>query len=136
MTAMQNHLLVETIENLSKEMREMQTTINSLAMNLNTVRYQNHELKARHQRIAKHLLRIGSSQVQVRSNHRTSPATTVKKVPQTNKRQTTTQSKTSKQKQADNQLGGRLVGQDTWATVAKQGKAMKENPTIPAKRIE
>jgi archaellum component FlaC len=62
MTSMQNHLLVETIENLSKEIREMHTTISSLAMNLNTVRNQNQKLKASHQRMEKHLLQIGSSQ--------------------------------------------------------------------------
>jgi regulator of replication initiation timing len=52
---MQNNLLVETIENLSQEIREMYTTIKSLAMNLNTVCNQNQELKASHQRTRKTL---------------------------------------------------------------------------------
>jgi hypothetical protein len=60
-TSMQNHLLVETIENLSKEMREMHTTINFLAMNLNTLCNRQHKLKASHQRMEKRLLQIGSS---------------------------------------------------------------------------
>jgi TolA-binding protein len=136
MTSMQNHLLVETIENLSKEMREMHTTINSLAMNLNTVHNQNHELKAGHQRMEKHLLRIGSSQAQARSNDITSPATNANRVPQTNKRDTSTQPKASEETQADNQPGVLPVGQDRWATVAKKGKAVKENNNTPAKRMK
>jgi hypothetical protein len=59
---MQNNLLLETIENLSKKIREMHTTLNSLAMNRNTVCNQNQERKASHQRMEKHILRIGSSQ--------------------------------------------------------------------------
>jgi hypothetical protein len=136
MNSMQNNLLIETIENLSKEIREMHTTINSLATNLNTVRNQNQELKASHQRMEKHILRIGSSQAQARSNETTSPATNANKVPQTNKRQTTTQPKTGGETQADSQPGVLPVGQDTWATVAKKGKAVKENPNTPAKRME
>jgi hypothetical protein len=75
MTSMQNNLLVETIENLGTEIRERHTTINYRAMNLNTVRKQNHERKASHQRMEKQLLRIGSSQAQARSNDTTAPAT-------------------------------------------------------------
>jgi hypothetical protein len=44
--------------------------------------------------------------------------------------------KTSRETQTDNQPGVLLVGQDTWATVAKKGKAVKENPNTPAKRME
>jgi hypothetical protein len=128
--------LVETIENLSTEMQGMHTTINSLAMNLNTIRNQNHDLKASHQRMAKLLLRIESSQAQAHSNDTTSPATNANKVSQTNKRQTTTQAETSGETQADNQRGVLPVGQDTWATVAKKGKAVKGNPNSPAKRME
>jgi hypothetical protein len=84
----------------------------------------------------KHLLRIGSSQAQARSNDTTSPATNGNKVSHSNKRQTTTHPKTSRETKADNQPGVLLVGQDTWAIVAKKGKAMKENPNTPAKRIE
>jgi hypothetical protein len=136
MTFMQNNLLVETIGNLSKEIREMHTTINSRAVNLNAVHNQNHKLKASHQRMEKHLLQIGSSQVQARSNNPTSPTTNANKVPQTNKRQTTTQPKTCGETQADNKPGVLPVGQDTWATVGKKGKAVKENPNTPAKRMD
>jgi prefoldin subunit 5 len=56
MSSMQHNLLVETIEKLRKEMGEMHTTINSLVTYLNTVRNQNQELKASHQRMEKHIL--------------------------------------------------------------------------------
>jgi prefoldin subunit 5 len=59
MTSMQSNRVVEAIENLSKEIHEMHTTINSLTINLNTVRNQHHELKASQQRLEKHLLRNG-----------------------------------------------------------------------------
>jgi TolA-binding protein len=93
MTSMQNNLLVETIENHSEEIREMHTTINCLAMILNTLLNQNHELKASHERMEKHLLWIGSSQAHARGNDTTSPAANANKVPQTNKREGTTQPK-------------------------------------------
>jgi hypothetical protein len=133
---MQNNLLVEIIENLSKEIRGLHTTVNSLAMNLNTLRNSNHKLKASHQRMEKHLPRIGSSWAQVCSNDMTSPATNANKIPQTNNRQTTIQPITTGKTQAINRSGVLPVGQDTWATVAKKGKAAKENSNTPAKRIE
>jgi hypothetical protein len=49
----------------------MHTTIPSLAMNLNNVRNQNHKLKPSHQRMEKHILRIGSSQAQERGKDTT-----------------------------------------------------------------
>jgi hypothetical protein len=105
-------------------------------MNRNSVRNQKQELKASHERMEKHILRIESSQAQARSDETTSPATNANKVPKTNKRETTTQPKTSRETQADNQPGVLPVGQETWATVAKKGKAVKENPNTPAKRME
>jgi regulator of replication initiation timing len=81
MTSMKNNLLVKRIKNLSKEMREMHTTINALAMNLNAVYNQNHELKASNQTKEKNRLRIGSSQVQACGKDATSTATYANKVP-------------------------------------------------------
>jgi hypothetical protein len=124
------------IENRRKVMREMHTTTNSHGMNLNTVRNQNHEPKASHQRKEQHLLRIGSSQAEERGNDQTSPAINAYKVPQSKKRQATTRPKVSRETQADNQRGVLPVSQGTWATVAKNGKAVKENPNTPAKRME
>jgi hypothetical protein len=85
-TSMQNNLVVESIEHLSQEIREMHNNINSLVMNLNNFHNQNHELKASHQRMGKYLLHIGSSQVHARSNGTTSLDISANKVPQTNKR--------------------------------------------------
>jgi hypothetical protein len=82
-TSLQNNLLLETIKNLSKEIGEMHTTMNSLATNRNTLHHQNHELNASRERKERDLLRIGSSQAQACSIDTTSPATNANKVPPT-----------------------------------------------------
>jgi hypothetical protein len=66
----------------------------------------------------------------------TSPATNTKKVPKTNKRQTTTQSNNSRETQAVNQPGVLPVGQDTWTTVAEKGNTATEKPNTQVKRME
>jgi regulator of replication initiation timing len=136
MTSMQNNLLVETIENLSKEIQGMHTTVNSLAMNLKTLCNQNHQLQVSHQRIEEHPLQIGTSQAQARNNDTTSTATNANKVSQTNKRKALTQPNTSGESQAISQPGVLPVGQDRWAMVAKQGKGAGGNPNPPLKRIK
>jgi TolA-binding protein len=111
---------VETIKNLSKEIREMHSTVKSLVTNTNILHNQNPELKARYKRVERQRLGIGSHQAQARQNDNATLASNANETPFTNKRQSASQSNTSGNTQAPNQSGVLPVSPETWTMVAKK----------------